>query len=82
MTLAELFVYVRDGGTIAVLLLIIVGGMRRWYVWGWYADEQRARIVDMEQRLERATRVAETGTVAADRATRVAERQSEVADER
>lgn len=80
MTLAELLVYVRDGGTISVLLLIIVGGMRRWYVWGWYAEELAARIRDLEARLDRATRVAEAGTTAAARATRFAERQQEATD--
>ncbi len=82
MTLVELFAYVKDGGTIAVLLLVIVGGFRRWYVWGWYAEEQSRRIEQLEQRLERATRVAESGTAAADRATRVAERKAEGADGR
>lgn len=80
MTILELWAYVRDGGTIAVLLLIIVGGWQRYYVWGWYADELRARITKLEGQLERATRVAESGTVAADRATRLAERRSEVSD--
>lgn len=82
MTLLELWAYVRDAGTIGVLLLIIIGGWKRYYVWGWYADELRDRIVDLEKRLERATRVAESGTAAADRATRVAERRAEGADER
>jgi hypothetical protein len=74
VTLTDLFVYVRDGGTIAVLLLIIVGGMRGWYVWKWYADELRDRNRQLESRIERAVGVAESGTVAADRATRLAER--------
>jgi predicted negative regulator of RcsB-dependent stress response len=68
MTLTELFVYVRDGGTLAVLLLIIVGGMRGWYIWKREADEYRERIDRLETALERATR-------AADRATGVAEQQ-------
>ena len=80
MTLIELWAYVRDGGTIAVLILIIVGGWKRYYVWGWYADELRERAHQLEQRLERATRVAESGTVAADRATRLAERRTEGLD--
>jgi hypothetical protein len=80
VTLLDLWSYVRDGGTIAVLLLIILGGWKRYYVWGWYADELRARIDQLETRLERATRVAESGTVAADRATRLAERRTEAPD--
>lgn len=80
MTLLELWVYVRDAGTLGVLLLIIIGGMKGLYVWKWYADELRVRIVKLEAQLERATRVAESGTVAADRATRLAERRSEGSD--
>jgi hypothetical protein len=82
MTLAELWTYVRDGGIIALLFLILVGGWRRYWVFGWYADELRSRIVALENRLDRATRVAESGTAAADRATRVAERRAEAPDDR
>lgn len=82
MTLVELWTYIRDGGMIALLFLILVGGWRRYWVFGWYAEELRERIVDLEKRIERATRVAETGTAAADRATRVAERRGESADDR
>jgi hypothetical protein len=82
VTLVELWAYVRDGGMIALLALILIGGWKRYWVFGWYAVEQRERIVDLEKRLERATRVAETGTAAADRATRVVERRDAVADER
>jgi hypothetical protein len=76
MTVADLWVYIRDGGIIAVLFLIILGGWKRYWVFGWYAEEQARRITTLENRLERATRVAETGTDAADRATRVAERRA------
>jgi hypothetical protein len=82
VTLVELWAYVRDGGMIALLFLILVGGWKRYWVFGWYAVELRERIVDLEQRLERATRVAETGTAAADRATRVVERRDAATDER
>ena len=82
MTLIELWAYVRDGGMLFLLFLILVGGWKRYWVWGWYAVELQQRINDLEQRLERATRVAESGTAAADRATRVAERQTEGADGR
>jgi hypothetical protein len=81
VTLIELWAYLRDGGMLALLFLILVGGWRRYWVFGWYAEELRERIVDLEKRLERATRVAESGTAAADRATRVAERHTGAADE-
>jgi uncharacterized protein YpmB len=40
-------------------------------------QERAVRITRLENQLERATKVAETGTAAADRATRVAERRTE-----
>lgn len=83
MTLTELWAYVRDGGMIALLFLILIGGWKRYWVFGWYALELQRRIEQLEARLDRATRVAESGTAAADRATRVAERRVEGApDER
>lgn len=82
MPLIELWAYIRDGGMLALLFLILIGGGKRYWVFGWYAVELQQRIVDLEQRLERATRVAETGTAAADRATRVVERRDVAANER
>ena len=82
MTLIELWTYIHDGGMVFLLFAIIVGGWRRYWVFGWYADEQAERIRQLENRLERATRVAESGTAAADRATRVAERRTGTVDER
>jgi hypothetical protein len=67
-------------GVLVLLLAILVGGFRGWWVYGRYYDEQARRISNLEARLERAARVAESGTVAADRATRLAERQAEVPD--
>ena len=67
-------------GVLVVLLFILVGGFRGWWVYGRHYNEQQQRIERLEARLERATRVAETGTAAADRATRVAERTVEVPD--
>jgi hypothetical protein len=39
MTVAELLDIVTKGGVIGLLLLITVGGWRRWYVWRWAYDE-------------------------------------------
>lgn len=80
MTLIELWAYVRDGGMVALLFLILVGGWKRYWIFGWYAEEQRKRIDVLEARLERATRAAESGASAADRATRLAERTVEGSD--
>jgi hypothetical protein len=68
-------------GVLFLLLMILIGGMRGWWVYGRFYDEQARRIGQLEARLDRATRVAEYGTAAADRATRVAERRTEAVDE-
>lgn len=73
MTLLDLWTYVRDGGTLVVLMLIIVGGWKQYWVFGWYADEQRARISKLEAQIERAVGAAESGTGLASRAIRQAE---------
>jgi hypothetical protein len=75
LTFTELFAYIRDGGTIAVMLLIIVTGMRGDWVWKWYVLELRARITDLEQRLDRALETAEKGASQASRATDLVERE-------
>jgi hypothetical protein len=67
-------------GVLFLLLFIIVGGFRGWWVYGRFYDEQTRRIERLEDRLERATRAAESGTTAAIRATRLAERTVEGSD--
>ena len=75
MTITDLIALIRDGGTLAVLLIIIVTGMRGDWTWRWYSDELRARITDLEQRLDRALSTAEKGATQAGRATELAERE-------
>jgi hypothetical protein len=42
MTIAEVLELITQGGVVALLVLIVVGGMRRWYVWSWqYREQQR-----------------------------------------
>ena len=68
-------------GVLVLLLAILVGGFRGWWVYGRYYDDQSRRIERLEARLERAARVAEGGTDAADRATRLVERRTGVSDD-
>lgn len=39
--ITALYGLMRDGGTSAVFLLFMVGGIRRWWVWGWHYDQVR-----------------------------------------
>ena len=58
-------------GVLVLLLFILFGGFRGWWVFGRYYDDQRARIDKLETRLDRAGKVAESGTGLATRATRL-----------
>lgn len=67
-------------GVLILLLFILIGGFRGWWVYGRYYEEQSRRIERLEARLDRAARVIESGTATADRATRLAERRAEGPD--
>jgi hypothetical protein len=41
MTLVELVDLLNSGGVLAILVLIVVGGWRRWYVWRFNYEEVR-----------------------------------------
>lgn len=66
-------------GLLFALIFILWAGFRGYWVWGTYAAELRDRIEKLEARLDRAGKVAESGTGLASRATRLVEdRQTEV----
>jgi hypothetical protein len=63
-------------GVLVLLLLILVGGYRKMWCWGWYVDELHGRILRLERQLDRSTGIAESGTGLAREATRhLAERR-------
>jgi hypothetical protein len=65
-----------QAGVLILLLVILFGGFRGWYVFGWYAQEMRERNNRLEARLDRALGAAESGTGLANRAIRQAEGRS------
>lgn len=75
-------------GVLIVLLFILIGGFRGWWVYGHHYDalkaermeerkEHRETVKDLERRLDRAVGAAERGTATTERATRLVERQVE-----
>ena len=60
-------------GVLVLLLIILVGGFRGWWTYGWYARELRERNDRLEARLDRAVGAAESGTGLARQAIRQVE---------
>jgi hypothetical protein len=65
--LTQLMKLLNDGGMIALLLIILVGGLRRWWVFGWIYEE---KMQDCDEWKELALKGAETATRAAEVAVR------------
>ena len=74
----ELVAYARDIGIIGLLIFIILGGQRRWWVFGWIHDQQLAqcdaRIEEMKSDVQEWKQLALQGTALAERQAEVAER--------
>lgn len=66
MTIPELLDTITQGGVVGILIIIVVGGWRRWYVWKWTYDEI---VADRDWWRTTALR----GTVLAEKATDVAQ---------
>lgn len=60
MTIVELVQVLRDGGMLAGLLLILVGGFRRWWVWGYQLVEMQRERDEWKGLFLRSMKVAET----------------------
>ena len=46
--------FIQKVGVIGLLILILVGGAKKVWVFGWYADELRARAEKAEQQRDHA----------------------------
>jgi hypothetical protein len=70
-SLAEIVGIVRDGGSTALLLVVIVGGFKGWFVWRWQYDE---KIAAYEKQLHQVTAERDDWKDTALRGLSVAER--------
>lgn len=69
MTIEDILALITQGGVVGLLVLIVVGGWRRWYVWSWqYLDVIRQRD-EWKDLAMRGTGLAEAATHAANKAT-------------
>lgn len=71
MTLDPLILldYLQRAGTLGLLILIVVGGARGVWVYGWYAAELRARIERLEQQRDEALHKADRAVNVVDKVT-------------
>jgi hypothetical protein len=45
----QIFHYINTTGVIGILVLIILGGQRKWWVFGWQYKDQNERLEKVEQ---------------------------------
>ena len=69
MTFAETLALVRDGGTIFLLTVAVVGGFKGWYVWRWVYDVKCTELAQMRQERDEWKNVAIRGLSIAERVT-------------
>lgn len=43
-------------GTLVILLVILYGGYKKWWVFGWYSTELSKRIDKLEARLDKVSK--------------------------
>ena len=55
-------------GTLVVLIFILYGGYKKWWVWGWYAQELKIRNDRLENRIDAFTGTTNSVTSLAERA--------------
>lgn len=70
ITLSDILSTVRDAGVIGLLVIIIVGGHRKWWVWGYLYDQV------LKERDEWKT-LALRGTELADRMVTITKRRQD-----
>lgn len=59
MQIDALYTLLRDGGALGLVVLLIIGGMRGWYVWGWHLRETQAECQEWKQIALRGTEIAD-----------------------
>lgn len=46
----DVLAYVRDAGLLGMLLAAMIGGWRKWWVWGWQYDECCSERAELRER--------------------------------
>ncbi len=62
MSVTDLLPVLNGGGVVGLLCLILLGGYRRWWVWGWAYRDLESRLRAAEADREEWKFMALTGT--------------------
>jgi hypothetical protein len=71
----QILQWMRDAGIVGILAFILIGGHRRWWVWGYQADELRTALAEMRKERDEWKSYAMRG---ADQSVRLATRSVEL----
>jgi hypothetical protein len=66
ITLAEILKYVSQGGVLGLLIVILFGGYKRWWVFGWIYKESEERVAKAEKERDDWRDIALHGTTLAE----------------
>lgn len=69
MSIQEMFELVRDGGSLLLLVVAVIGGFKGWYVWRWVYDREVAATMQMMKERDEWKNVALQGLAVAERVT-------------
>jgi hypothetical protein len=64
---AALTDWLERAGLLGALVFILVGGAKRLWVWGWYAEEMRLRLERAEQQRDAAIATARGAVTVAEK---------------
>lgn len=62
VTIADLLKYISQGGVLGLLTLILFGGYKRWWVFGWLYKEAQDRTIKAEKEKDDWRDIALHGT--------------------
>lgn len=48
-TLQQILQWVRDGGLLGASVFLFYGGFKKWWVWGYQADELRMLVIEAKR---------------------------------
>lgn len=77
VSITDAFKWVSQGGILGVLVFILVGGYKKWWVWGWIYQDAEERAAKAEKERDDWRDIALTGTSVAEKTVDLFKRSRE-----